>query len=456
MMTTTSATASSALLHRIFWRLHFWAGVFSAPIVLFAALSGALYIFSPQIEAVRHANLDTSSSNGAIVSLDRQIAAVTTAFPHYAIKSIIPALQAGSTTQVFLVPHQNESHTHHQNTNPMSGNDHQHSAKSEVTVAYVDPITAKVQGDIAERDRFKHWARKLHSSMLQGDGWRWLIEFGASWMIVLMISGIYLWWPRSGQSWRSVLTLKSKADPSNARASWRYWHSILSICASLLTLSILLTGITWSKFAGENFRSMQSALHQNSPKPPKNLQSTVLSNTPPLTTQTVWKIASEHAPQLALQLTPPKESNGVWLVENVNRSEIQRRTQFAIDAYSGLIVYQSGWDQLPFLAKVTAIGIPFHRGEFGWWNQLLLLMVVLNVIFSVVSGYVMWWQRRKPGRVSAPQIRQEHRRAVPLWFWLIAVLLGIALPVLGVSLAILISLECVFAFTQRNQLETSI
>ena len=38
-------------LHRLFWRIHFWAGLISAPIVIFAALTGLLYALSPQIEA---------------------------------------------------------------------------------------------------------------------------------------------------------------------------------------------------------------------------------------------------------------------------------------------------------------------------------------------------------------------------------------------------------------------
>jgi hypothetical protein len=33
-------------------------------------------------------------------------------------------------------------------------------------------------------DRFSLWARRLHS-LLQGKTWRWMIELGASWMMVM-------------------------------------------------------------------------------------------------------------------------------------------------------------------------------------------------------------------------------------------------------------------------------
>ena len=49
----------SLSLHRLFRRLHFWGGLMSAPIVLFAALTGLIYVFAPQIEAWRYSHLDT-------------------------------------------------------------------------------------------------------------------------------------------------------------------------------------------------------------------------------------------------------------------------------------------------------------------------------------------------------------------------------------------------------------
>lgn len=50
-------------------------------------------------------------------------------------------------------------------------------------VVYVNPYTAEVLGSLAQEDRFREWSRKLHSSLLQGDGWRWMIELAASWLI---------------------------------------------------------------------------------------------------------------------------------------------------------------------------------------------------------------------------------------------------------------------------------
>nr|WP_315489117.1 PepSY domain-containing protein [uncultured Rhodoferax sp.] len=75
-----------------------------------------------------------------------------------------------------------------------------------------------------------------------------------------------------------------------------------------------------------------------------------------------------------------------------------------LDAYSCQRLYYSGWDQQTAFGKATAIGIPFHRGEFGVWNQVVLLVFGLGVLFSIVSGWVMYFKRRGRGLAGLPHL----------------------------------------------------
>ncbi|MBC3872113.1 PepSY-associated TM helix domain-containing protein [Undibacterium flavidum] len=436
----------SALLQRVFWRLHFWAGLITAPILLFAAISGLLYVFTPQIEGWCHAQLDTVDAIAPAQNLDAQIAAGQAQFPGESVRTIIPAYTNTQTTQI-IFGEKKKRNT--QISQTAKNSEHQHHAETTAQaspfIAYINPGTLKIQASIAEDGRFREWARKLHSTMLQDDSWRWIIELGASWMIMMLITGIYLWWPRGKASWASVLRWNSS---QNRRANWRYLHSIISVILSIVTLVIMLTGITWSKYAGENFRSMQTALGQSSPKPPKDLHSTFVDGMPALSAQAIYLKARQLAPAVQIQITPPKSAQGIWRIENYDRSQPEKRFQLLLDAYTGAVLYQSGWGNLPLLAQATAVGIPFHRGEFGWWNQVLLILVGFSVIFSVISGYVMWLQRRKARSVSAPAINTTHAIAIPWWIWLLLLALGFALPVFGVSLFILMCVEAALMFKQ--------
>ena len=476
---------SSTLLPQLFWRLHFWSGIITAPIVLFAAFSGLLYVFTPQIESWKHASLDQVNAIAPAQSLDRQIDAAQHAFPGKNIRSIIPSVDTEQTTQVIFgekkkrvqsektaekAPEKTAEKTAtHSNTKAIDTNEHashQHNRASTESntesnteahkisgpfIAYINAGTLDVQGSIAEDGRFKEWARKLHSSFLQGESWRWIIELGACWMLFMLVSGVYLWWPRCNANWRSVFVRDRRDTNANnkSRRDWRYYHSILSISSLVLTFTIIITGITWAKYAGANFREMQSALGQSSPKAPMQMRSTS-NDQPRLSAQAIYDIAQKQVPGIQMQLSPPKTEDGVWRVESYDRTQPSKRFQMMVDAYSGAILYQSSWQDLPLLAKATAVGIPFHRGEFGWWNQALLAIVACSVIFAVISGFIMWLKRRKPQTISAPKVSNKALRAVPILLWITLALFAYALPVFGMGLALLVTLEIIAVFVRSK------
>lgn len=435
MSASTHIDIHHAALHRVLWRLHFWAGLFGAPIVLFAALTGLLYVFSPQIEAWRHGMLDHVPVGPHVVALDDQVAAAQAAAPDSLLRFVVPAHRPGDTTQVYL----SAPHGHHAMAQAGGGHDH---GLPTGRIVYVDPYSGQVLGQLAEMQRFKTWARKLHSSALQGDGWRWMIELGASWMLVLFASGLVLWWPRpqagGRRGWRALLPRQGRG-----RATWRDWHAAVAIALGLVLAVVVVTGLTWSRHSGEQFRAVQQALGQEAPRVPKALKSApgALGNGPPLSWQAAWERARAQSPDVAMQISAPTGSDGVWRIENFDRSQPTARFSLALDARTGAALFSAGWDRYPLLAQATAAGIPFHRGEFGLWNQALLALAALAAVFSVVSGLVMWWKRRPKGRIAAPPLDMVQLRHAPLWLWPAVAGLAWAMPVFGWSLAALVALE---------------
>ena len=459
--------APAASRYRFFWRMHFWSGLITAPIVLFAAVTGLIYVLSPQIEEVLYRQLDTVVPSGGAKPLDAQIAAARKAVPDLPIRSVIVGSQPEQSTQVLFgerkrrgadaakppaVAAAGGEHAHHTATPAVSSD----VARIANPIVYLNPYTAEVLGVQAEMDRFRNWSEKLHSTALQGDNWRWIIELGASWLLVMLATGLYLWWPKSqaagGQGVRALVPRMNESGARASRIAWRDWHAVIGIAASAMLLIILVTGLTWSKYTGENFRAALNAAGQSSPKPPEKLQSIRLSSDQmALSAAQVLEIGRRVAPDIRLALTPPRGGTGVWRIANSDRRQPTARVQLIVDQYSGAILYRSGWDELPIGAKATGVGIPFHRGEFGWWNQALLIFTVLAVIASVVSGFVMWWKRRPVGKLAAPAISWGHVRAVPWWMVVLASGLGYVMPVFGISLAALLAVEvCCLCWVSRK------
>lgn len=430
-----SATARAAL-YRIFWRLHFWAGLITAPLVIVAALTGLLYVVTPQVEAWRHGHLDRVDPASGLLPLEAQVAAAQATEASRPLRFVVPAHRPGDTTQVHF------------------GADPAVVARTDGLpagrIVYVNPHTAEVVGALDEMQRYRHWARKLHASLLQGEGWRWLIELAASWLLVMLLTGVAMWWPRSGL--RTLGASLRLRGPGPERLQWRRWHTTGGVLMSAVLAVILVTGLTWSAHTGERFRAAQQALGQSALRPPPDLSSAPPADgRAPLTWQAAWDAARSQAPDIAMMLTPPRGPEGVWRVENFDRSQPTRRFVLALDAYRGHALFAAGWDDMPLMARATAVGIPFHRGEFGLWNQALLILVALGCVCAVVSGLRMAWLRRPAGgRLPVPTMPASGWRAVPVGLWLLMAALAWAQPVFAWSLLVYGMAEGLMVFLRRR------
>jgi uncharacterized iron-regulated membrane protein len=296
---------------------------------------------------------------------------------------------------------------------------------------FVDPADARVLGSLANDGRFRQWAKRLHSRLLQGDGWRWMIELATSWLMVMLATGVALWWPKA--AW--------PARKQRGRQAWRQWHAFIGVAFGLLTLAILSTGLTWSVYAGPAIRHLRQLTGQASPTMPRGLASSPPPAAAPLTWQSALDKARPLAPGMALQLTPPAGERGVWRVGMAARSAPTLRFEAALDAYSGALLHRYGWQQQPLLGKLTTAGIPFHRGELGWWNQALLIGFGVAILWSIVSGWVMYFKRRKPGAVGLPKLPHGAWRAIgPAWAVAAAASLAL-MPLLALSAPCVLAID---------------
>jgi uncharacterized iron-regulated membrane protein len=155
--------------------------------------------------------------------------------------------------------------------------------------------------------------------------------------------------------------------------------------------------------------------------------------------------------QLMLQLTPPRGPHGVWRASSADRSHPASRFDLVLNAYDGQVLYYAGWDRQTAFGKATAVGIPFHRGELGIWNQVLLFVFAAGVLFSLVSGWVMFFKRRRAGGAGLPKLVPGAWRAAPP----AAVVLGLGLcalmPLLALSACVLAAVEAALGWRRRRE-----
>ena len=427
------------------WRIHFWAAVLASPLALAAALTGLLYVFTPQIEHRLYVHLDEVTAQEQMRPLDEAFKAAQTAVPvDWTLHSFSPAPEASASHQFAFVPPMQKATM----AQPAPAEHGQHQAAGRekkpsflrplfgfpknAVVVYINPYSLEVLGQLAVKDRFSNWSRKLHSNWLQNNAWRWPIEFAASWMLVLLLSGMALAWPFKG--------LLPQAS-STGRTAWKQWHVLLGVSLALMSLIVTVTGLTWSQNAGQQVRVLRDAAGQASPPIPADIHSDASQGLPPLSWQQAWEAIQKVTPPIRMQILPPKSPHDVWRAAHMERTPPTDRFDLLLDLYTGEPLFYSGWGDQSLFGQATAVGIPFHRGELGWWNQALLLVFGLGVVFSLVSGWVMYFQRRRLGLSGIPALLPGAWRSLPPWTWLLGAGLLWLMPLLTLSAAVVVLLE---------------
>lgn len=117
------------------------------------------------------------------------------------------------------------------------------------------------------------------------------------------------------------------------------------------------------------------------------------------------------------------------------------RTAF-VDQYNGKVLTNHGWQDKGALSKATSFGIIAHMGrQYGPLNAAVMGGACLAIILAVVSAPVMFWKRRPKGTLGTPRRPLDPR--IPRQALIVAMILGVLYPMLGVSIVVVAVLDLV-------------
>lgn len=453
-------------------RLHFYAGIFVGPFILIAAATGALYAFSPQIEAALYGDvLEVDGGTDPLPLADQVQAAQLSMGEEAAIAAVRPAAEPGDTTRVMF---------HDEDL-----------AESQHMGVFVDPDTAEVLGQEAVYGSsgslpFRFDISQMHRHLFLGDWGRLYSELAASWLAVVVLAGLGLWasrWVAARRRGSSKKPAKGLLLPDNSRrgyAKTRSWHASLGLWLSMGALFLAATGITWSTYGGANVSDARTALSWETPAVEIQLEDssagdahaghehgssgspeelTAASVDPALFDAVLAAGRDAGFNSSKLEIITPAAEGEAWSMRDVSLAlpapevhsvSVNPETLEARD-----VLY---FDDYPFVAKLAQWGIWLHMGTlFGVANQVLLLGISLGIMAMVIFGYVMWWQRRPrhgDRRMGRAPARGAFRRA-PWWGKVLAlgVLAGVGwfLPVFGVSLLAFVLIDGILGLLARRR-----
>ncbi|MGH8896532.1 MAG: PepSY-associated TM helix domain-containing protein [Egibacteraceae bacterium] len=458
-------------LFRAVWRWHFYAGLLSIPIIVLLCLTGIVYLFKPQLNSLLYGQMLNVTPQGQTVTYQQQLDAVERAYPSGAVAGIATPHTAQRSTQFDLT-----------------------TEAGQTLSVFVNPYTGQVLG---QRDNGKdpaNIALALHGSLMTGS-WlgsaNWgdhLIEIVAGWSLVLVVTGVYLWWPRGRQrrSLRGVLV--PRLGLRGRRIPWRDVHAITGVMFSFVTVFFLITGMAWTGFWGPKLQ--QAATKLGASYPPGTWDGATSKTVGELLPngQSPWAmgplpVAASGQPaghrhtdgalrwdprngapldaivgraqQLGFPpgfgITMPEDANGSYTIglfpdadPQPNRSAVDERVAY-LDQYTAEPLGDYRYAQFGPLGKATDFGISLHEGrEWGLASQLLALAGALAILTSAATAIVMW-RKRRPTGLGAP--RKEPDRRLRAGVLMITAALGALFPLLGLSVVAVLAFD--FLVVQR-------
>ena len=345
------------------------------------------------------------------------------------------------------------------------------------TMVAVDPYTATVVNSMPRNKGLYHTMDEIHGDIMLGTAGDYLLETAASLTILMMITGIYLWWAKQGRL-KPMLVPKA----GKGRSWWRDLHGAFGTWVSLILLLFCLSGIAWAGIWGgkmvQSWSQFPAGKWGVEPNPVSTLPTHgdvlndgktkeapwVLELTPmpvsgttkgengispsePMTLETVDRFAREIGFKGRYQLNLPKGETGVWTLSQDSMSydmvsPTADRTVH-IDRYSGKILADIRYDEYNFFGKFMAVSIALHMGTLGWWSVLANVVFCLAVIFICVSGCVMWWKRR-PSEARG-LVPPAQKIKLPVWWAMAVPLLVVAVlfPTAIIAIAVIWLLDTV-------------
>ncbi|MFE3293314.1 PepSY-associated TM helix domain-containing protein [Rhodococcus sp. NPDC059234] len=447
-------------------RLHFYAGILVAPFILIAAVSGGLYALAPSLEQVVYRDYLHVDSTGPAVPVADQIRAAQLVRPDLTVSAVRPAAEPGDTTRVLF-------------TDPGLG-------ESERRAVFVDPATASPVGELTVYGSssalpLRTWISQLHRHLHLGEPGRIYSELAASWMWVVALGGVYLWWDRYRKARRrngSDARLLTVDRSTSGRARTLSWHGVVGIWIAVALVFLSATGLTWSKYAGENVTALRTSLNWTTPQIHKSLGASTagagaaggheghgaavatggdLLGTNVGRIDSVLATARRSGVDGAVEASIPSSPTTAFTVAQTRQPWVFATDSVAVDGATGQVTDVLRFAQWPLAAKLTSWGIQLHMGlQFGLINQIALAALAVALVTVIVHGYLMWW-RRRPTRGSAwavgrPPLRGALRQVHPalaVGSVAAAIVVGWFVPLLGISLVAFLVIDAAVGLRAR-------
>ena len=353
-------------MRKLIFNLHLYLALLAAVFIIILGITGSIMAFEPEIDHLLHPSLSYVKPAGPALSLVDLGSAVSKRFPGERIDAYFVSTSPNISYQVEL---------------EKSGR------------VYINQYSGEVLGVRPDELDFLAYVHQLHLRLLwqhRGDPGKKIMSCVGVAMLLLLISGLYLWWPVKR------IAIKKR---STGRRFWFDLHNTIGIFSLIFLLLLTVTGTiigfeeTTTPMLYKLTGSQQSQPPKTFPAPPPGAK--------PITPDQALEIARATLPgatPFLINVPEPKDAYRIRLRYPEDRTP-GGRSRMIVDQYTGKVLFAEGSRTAPAGTRMVIANRALHTGDiFGIPSKTILSLASLMLVAQTISGIVMWWKRRKAVR----------------------------------------------------------
>jgi len=346
--------------HRVWLKLHQWAGLTGAAFIFVMGATGSALVFENAIDRALNPSTAYVTPAGRPLPLSTLVARANAVDPADPVGGIHVADQPDQAYEL--------------------------SARRRHSI-FINQYTGEILGTRNREQSFARFVHLLHTRFLAGEIGEHLAGAFTVVMLFIAVSGIILWWPRK--------IVWPKAGVSWKRTNFDF-HNTLGLYSSIVMFVIALAGvlIAFERVLDPLVLHLNAAPEADVSK----LQSIPEPGARRIPPEEAIAVAEGILPgAFASNINVPAGPKAIYrvLLKFPEDRTPAGRSRVYLDQFTGTVVGVESTRSAQLGRRVLNLKRSLHTGDiFGAPTEALYFLVSLGVAFQVGTGVLIWWTSR--------------------------------------------------------------
>jgi uncharacterized iron-regulated membrane protein len=368
-------------LRKIFNKVHLWLGLASGIIIVIIALTGALWVFETEIQDLCFNYRKVSISNKKDFLPPSQLKKIAQPFFDNKPIQLIQYKEKDKAALVRAWGKENEK-------------------EYNITV-YINPYTGQLL-HVKKSHNFFDIVIELHTNLMLGNIGKKIIDFSTVIFLIMIISGLILWWPKNKNRVKNSFRIKWNA---NFKRKNYDLHNVFGFYATWVLIFTTITGLAWG------FETIDKSIYHVAtggatfkdfpyPNSISDTNTTAINNIEDYCF--IQATTHYNKPFASAEIYYPEQAAGnINIGLNPSSKTYYKTSNYFYDQRTATQLLQTNFKSGNNGEKIRNMYYDIHIGKIlGLTGQLLVFFSALIAASLPITGFLIWRGRHKKNKMA--------------------------------------------------------